>query len=150
MASGALSLAVKLPVAASYLRRRWIVEAKPPVVSERRCAARPVGGGEVDADFLGFEDVDEGAQNCRLPGSRSAGEDGEFVGERVLEGSALEVGEGEAGFFLGPLDGGVGFDRRESAGGAGEAGDDGGDFFFGAVVVGQLDEAGSRKLSVEC
>jgi hypothetical protein len=57
----------------------------------------------------------------------------------------LEVGEGEAGFFLGPLDGGVGFDRRKRAAGAGEAGDGGGDFFFGAVVVRELDQAGAGE-----
>ena len=67
------------------------------------------------------------------------------MGEGVFEGGALEIGESEAGFFLGPFDGGVGFDRRESAGGAGEADDDGGDFFFGAVVVGELDEAGAGE-----
>ncbi len=71
----------------------------------------------------------------------AAGQDGDFVCEGVLERGALEVGEGEAGLFLGPLDGGVGFDWRKCAAGAGEAGDGGGDFFFGAVVVRKLNQA---------
>ena len=60
--------------------------------------------------------------------------------ERVAQGGALEFVEREAGFFLGPLDGGVGLDRRQAAGDAGEPRDRGGNLLLGAVVVRQLHE----------
>ena len=67
------------------------------------------------------------------------------MGEGVFDGGALELVEGEAGFGFGPRDGGVGFDRGQAAARAGEAGDDLGDFLFGAVVVQELDQRGARE-----
>jgi hypothetical protein len=112
----------------------------------------PAGGaagrrGEVDADFLGFENFDESAEDGGFTGAGAAGEDGEFMGERVAECGALRGGEGKAGFLFDPLDGGVGLDGREPAGSAREPGDGGGDFYFSAVVVRQLDEAGAGQRS---
>ena len=103
------------------------------------------GRGEMDADFLGFQDFNEGAEDRGFSRSRSAGEDRELVGEGVFDGGALEFVEGEAGFVFGPFDGGVGLDGREGAADAAEAGDGGGDFLFGVVVVRKLDEGGAGE-----
>ena len=54
VASGWDSLLVKPPPAGSYFSSRWIVEAKPPVVSARRCAARPVGAARCTRTFFAF------------------------------------------------------------------------------------------------
>ncbi len=67
------------------------------------------------------------------------------MGEGVFDGGALEFVEGEAGFVFGPFDGGVGLDGREGAADPAEAGDGGGDFLFGVVVVRKLDEGGAGE-----
>src|SRR5690606_35846955 len=102
--------------------------------------------GEVHANFLGFENIDESAEDRGFSRARPAGEYGDFGYEGVFEAGALLFGEFEAGFFLGPLDGGVGSGGGGFAANGGQAGDDGGDLLFGAVEHGQLDErrAGQR------
>ena len=67
------------------------------------------------------------------------------MGEGVFDGGALELVEGEAGFGFGPRDSGVGFDCGQTAAGAGEAGDDLGNFLFSAVVVRELNQRGTRE-----
>ena len=103
------------------------------------------GRGEVHADFLGLQDFDERAEDGRFAGTGSSGKDGGFVGEGVFERGALLVGEGEAGFVFGPRHGGVDFDRRESADDAADADDGVGNFHFGAVEHGQLDQTRTRQ-----
>jgi hypothetical protein len=89
-------------------------------------------------------------ERLRFARARSAGEDGELGSEGVGDRGALKGREGEAGFFFGPIDGGLGFDRRQAAGNAGEAVDDVGDLAFEAVVVGKLHERGALvRLRVE-
>jgi hypothetical protein len=110
-----------------------------------RGAAR--GRGQVNADLLGFQDFDEGAENRGFSRARATGEDGDFSRQRADDRRSLQIMERKPGFLLRPHDGSVGLDRRKTAPGAGEALDDVGNFPFMAIVVRKLEKI---KLRVEC
>ena len=103
------------------------------------------GGGEMDADFLGAQDIDEGTQNRGLTRSGSTGEDAEFFAEGGADGVGLFGGEFDGGFLLSPIDGGFDFDGREAGTHGGDALHHGGDLGFGAVENGKLDKTGTGE-----
>ena len=103
------------------------------------------GRGEMHAHLLGAEDVDQRAEDGGFARARPAGEDGELVREGAAQGAALQLMELEAGFFLGPLDGRVGLDRRKPAAHAREPADHVRDLLLGPVQRRQLDEAGGWR-----
>ena len=66
-----------------------------------------MGAARCTLHALRLEDLDERAQDRRLPGAGPAGQDRELVGERVSERGPLQLVELEARPLLRPLDRGV-------------------------------------------
>ena len=82
--------------------RRWTVLASRPVDSERRLAARPVGGAQLHLDPLGHEDLQQAVDQGGLADTGAAGNDGHLTAHHQSNSLSLRVRERSTGFALDP------------------------------------------------